>query len=165
MTDLNYFHGGNLRVLAEKAHCSPSDLLDFSINLNPFGPPPGLFQAYFHAFDAISPYPDPHGERLCEQLEQTRGLESGSVLAGNGAGEILSLIPKIFSFKRAVIPVPAYLEYERVCRMEKMEILRYPLLPENDFLLNLQAFEQILKEGDLVFLGNPCNPSGRCIKA
>ena len=36
-------HGGNLTNLAARAGCRPEELLDFSVNLNPLGPPPGAF--------------------------------------------------------------------------------------------------------------------------
>ena len=35
-------HGGNLRALAAQAGCGPENILDFSANINPLGPPPWL---------------------------------------------------------------------------------------------------------------------------
>ncbi len=158
---IDSIHGGNLAAAARKAGCRAEDLLDFSANINPLGPPEGLYQAYYRAFDSISPYPDPHAEALCEEVCRKRDLPAGSVLAGNGAGELLSLIPKAFRKHRAVIPVPAYLEYARACASEELSTLEVPLEESRGFRIDFSQLNEILAPQDLLFLANPNNPTGR----
>ena len=59
-------HGGNLKKYAMLAGCAETEILDFSINLNPDGPPEGLFQVCFKALDEIGPYQAPHADHLSE---------------------------------------------------------------------------------------------------
>ena len=53
-------HGGNLKKYAQLAGCAETEILDFSINLNPDGPPEGLFQVCFRALNELGPYPALH---------------------------------------------------------------------------------------------------------
>lgn len=40
-----FLHGGDLQGAAEKSGRRPSELLDFSANINPLGMPPGVREA------------------------------------------------------------------------------------------------------------------------
>ena len=156
-------HGGNTRALAAEAGCSPGELLDFSVNLNPMGMPDGLFAAYSRAFDELPEYPEPYAGELCRLAGARWNLPPGQILFGNGSGELLHLIPRAWGGgRRAVLVSPCYLEYENACRCAGLDIAFFPL--GEDLRLNLNDFSTFLRSGDLVILGNPSNPTGECLE-
>lgn len=151
-----------MRALAEEAGCRPDELLDFSVNLNPLGMPDGLFAAYSRAFDELPPYPEPYAESLSRLAAARWGMAPGQILFGNGSSELLHLVPKIWGGKgRAVLVAPCYLEYENACRCAGRAVEFFPL-PADTLRLNPDDFSRFLRDGDLVILGNPNNPTGDC---
>ena len=156
-------HGGNLRKLAALARCAPEEICDFSVNLNPCGMPRGLFKTWFRAFDSVSPYPDPHGERVSERIAAKLGCPETCVLPGNGSSELLNLLPRAVHASRAVIVTPGYLDYEAACRAAELPVVHFPLREEEDFRLDISALDAFLRPGDLLMLGNPGNPAGNAV--
>ncbi len=154
-------HGGNLHKLADLAECPAEEILDFSVNLNPCGSPPGLFAVYARAFDEIAPYPEPYAESLCRAAGKYWGIEPDKFVFGNGSTELISLIPQVWGVKRAVLLSPCYLEYEAACRRAGLETIFFDL-PE-DLRLNPADLSSVLQDDDLVIIGNPNNPTGYCI--
>lgn len=151
-------HGGNRNELAEMAGCSPEEILDFSVNLNPFGPPEGVFNAYFRAFDTSEYYPEPYCERLCRLAAEKLGIRPGNILFGNGSNQLLYLLPRLFEAKRAVVIAPGYLEYRAACETCGLQVVPFAL--REDMTADPEALERMIRPGDLVILGNPNNPSG-----
>jgi threonine-phosphate decarboxylase len=70
----------------------PETLLDFSSNLNPFGPPPGVHAA-LAAVDP-APYPDRTCLRLRQELAARHGCGLEQVLVGNGSNELIHLLAR-----------------------------------------------------------------------
>ena len=87
-------HGGNLTELAREAGCSPEELLDFSVNLNPCGPPPGANGDYLRSFDLLGAYPEPHAESLHRFLAEATGIPEECIQSGNGSNELLCTCPR-----------------------------------------------------------------------
>ena len=153
-------HGGNLKKYARLAGCAEAEILDFSVNLNPDGPPQGLFQVCFRALDELGPYQSPHADRLAELAGKKCGITPEKILFGNGSGELLNLFVRNSCALRAVIVTPGYLEYAENCRQAQLPIAEFKLKEENDFRLDLAELDTFLRPGDLVILGNPNNPTG-----
>ena len=151
-------HGGNRNELAEMAGCSPEEILDFSVNLNPFGPPEGVFNVYFRAFDTSEYYPEPYCERLCRLAAEKLGIGPGNILFGNGSNQLLYLLPRLFEAKRAVVIAPGYLEYRAACETCGLQVVPFGL--REDMTADPEALERMIRPGDLVILGNPNNPNG-----
>lgn len=158
-------HGGNRTKLAREAGCLPEELLDFSVNLNPCGPPPGANGNFLRSFDLLGAYPEPHAESLHRFLAEATGIPEECLQAGNGSNELLMYLPALTGAKRALIVTPGYLEYEPACRRAGLEIEYVPLRREDGFTLSLEKLEQSIRPGDLVIVGNPGNPTGTAVKA
>ena len=77
-------HGGDRHHAAQRAGCSPAEILDFSATINPLGPPPGVLDAARAALSEATHYP--HAEPLRAALAARLGLD---VVIGNGATELL----------------------------------------------------------------------------
>lgn len=157
-------HGGNLSRMAEQLGCRPDDILDFSANINPLGPPPFLRRLINkHVADLVH-YPDPDCNSVVTAIASVYGLDSSRIVVGNGTSELLFLLPSVIQARRAVIPGPSYIDYERACRQADIPVCHTELCSEKDsFTLDVHNLEPILKAGDLVILGQPNNPTGRLI--
>lgn len=153
-------HGGNLRVLADRVGCSAAEILDFSASINPLGPPEELRKIISRSVEDLICYPDPHANNLLVHLAAVLGVEKNQLLAANGSTEIIYALPRALEVKRAVIPVPSYADYLRAAGLCGLEVVTPPLAAENDFRIDFAVLAEILRGGDLVFLGRPNNPTG-----
>lgn len=152
-------HGSNPRYLYEAAGLAqPEDILDFSANINPLGPPPSLKEHWGGLFQEICQYPDPHSASLKEKIAGREGIEESQILIGNGGAEIISLVGRLLAGKRVLIVEPAFSEYEKACTVNDCNISYFQL--DEGWEINLEALKKELPEVDAVFLCNPNNPTG-----
>ncbi|MCY3024072.1 MAG: cobyric acid synthase [Planctomycetota bacterium] len=159
-------HGGNLRQLAAAAGLPAAQLLDFSANLNPLGPPEWLRPAISSTVSSLVNYPDPENTALVAAVAARYGARADEVLAGNGSTELLYLLPPALEAGRAVIPVPCYSDYARAARLAGCPIVSVPLREADGFVLDLSVVGARLRRKPrqrhtLVFIGQPNNPTGR----
>lgn len=153
-------HGGNIARLAEKAGRSPEDICDFSANINPLGPPQWLRPLISSRIGSLVHYPDPDCTDLIRTFAAYHGVAPDEVIAGNGSTELLYLLPRIVGALRAVIPVPSYADYAAAARLCGLAVEKVPLREESGFIPDLPALARILRDADLVILGQPNNPTG-----
>ncbi len=153
-------HGGNLNQLAAEAGLPVEDVIDFSASINPLGPPEWFRAVISRGLTDIVHYPDPVSADLVQTIAETFHVRPEEVIVGNGSSEIFSFIPRAVSAARAVIPVPAYSEYESSARLCGLPVETLSLSEANGFALDLDALGCILRKDDLVYLGQPNNPTG-----
>jgi cobyric acid synthase CobQ/L-threonine-O-3-phosphate decarboxylase len=167
-----FAHGGDVRALAERAGCSVEELDDFSASLNPLGPPSWLERELARAALDAASYPDAESREVCLAACELYKVWPTQVCAGNGASELLLAAARAAAysgFRRAVIPVPSYVDYERVCEAAELEPAFLPLDPERDFALDDEALARRLEPNAgppaVVFLCSPNNPTGTLASA
>ncbi len=153
-------HGGNVWRLAEEIGLRVEDLLDFSANINPLGPPDWLRTTIGAAVSELVHYPDPACTRLVRSLAKHHAVAPETVLPGNGSAEVLAAIPREAACRRAVIPVPSYVDYRAAAESAGLPVLALAATPEDGFRLDLGRLQAVLQPGDLVILGQPNNPTG-----
>jgi threonine-phosphate decarboxylase len=88
-------------------------LLDFSVNLNPLGPPPSVQEALRRELDGIGRYPDPECRLLKLELALRHGLSPAQIVVGNGSNELIHAIVQRLPMRLEVIVEPTYTEYLR----------------------------------------------------
>ncbi len=150
-------HGGNLRQLAEAAGIRESEILDFSANINPLGPPEWLRPLISSQIEGLAHYPDPDCAALRAAVAARYGVKADEVIAGNGSTEILHLLTRAVAKSRALIPVPSYLDYAHAAALAGMHVETVPLEVDLD--------SHPLADDSVVFLGSPNNPTGTVISA
>ena len=153
-------HGGNVWKLAAERGCEPGDILDFSANINPLGPPEWLRPLVSRRLESVVHYPDPAASDLVEALARRHGVDPNTIVAGNGASEILFALPRVLDAARAVVPVPSYIDYARAARLGGLDVESLPLAESREFALDLPALEERLRGDEAVVLGQPNNPTG-----
>lgn len=164
----DFTHGGHIGELAARAGCAPGELLDFSANINPLGPPAWVRSVVARELGASVHYPSPHAEALCRAGAARFGCGVDEAVAGNGSTELLYALPGALGFGRALIPVPAYTDYRRACELAGVAVRALPLDAGAGFAVDFGVLAAALAEegeggaGCAVFLGQPNNPTGRC---
>jgi cobyric acid synthase CobQ/L-threonine-O-3-phosphate decarboxylase len=167
MTDKiqRHHHGGNLRLLSQAAGLTRELLLDFSANINPLGPPDWLRPLISSKVSDLIHYPDPDATELVEALAGQHRIPADQVLVGNGATELLHLLPRALGCSSLLLAVPSYADYEEPARLSGLQIERLQLSAGNGFALDPHALVPFLKPKQLVLLGQPNNPTGRTFDA
>jgi len=156
----NHEHGGNLRKLATEAGRSPEELLDFSANINPLGPPDWLRPLISSRLSSLVHYPDPGSSSLKGSISNHYGVKEENILVGNGSTEILHLLPRAMPIDSALIPVPSYSDYANAVELAGKVVKRIYLKEEAQFQLDLSLLDKEISARQLVFIGQPNNPTG-----
>ncbi|EEG78254.1 threonine-phosphate decarboxylase CobD [Dethiobacter alkaliphilus] len=154
-------HGGDIQTAAAYAGVEAGDILDFSANINPLGPPPGLFAHLTDSLPQIEAYPDPSCRRLSQAILR-RYEPAGEVLAGNGAGELIYLLMRALPPGPVLLPVPTFTLYERAAQAAGREVSCHFLQQEGRFRPEIPALcADIARiKPAVTFLCNPNNPTG-----
>jgi histidinol-phosphate aminotransferase len=137
------FHGD--RELAD-------GLVDLAVNVRPGSPPPWLREVIRAATDAIAAYPDPAA--ATEAVARRHARPPSEVLVTAGGAEAFTLIARAFHPRHAVVIHPQFSEPEAALRSAGHDVEQVILPP--DFELDAAV---VPDDADLVFLGNPTNPT------
>ncbi|MFH0768991.1 MAG: histidinol-phosphate transaminase [Chloroflexota bacterium] len=159
-------HGGIDYAEFKKLGISPEDVLDFSVNTNPFGPPPGIKEALAQA--AIDCYPDSEATEFRSLLAKKLKVAPENLLIGSGSTELIRLVATAYFGlgDLVVIPQPTYSEYEIACHLVGARVLRQPMLEEAGFQLNVAETLDLVRKHQPkgIFLCNPNNPTGQYLR-
>ena len=140
----------------------PDDIIDFSVNSNPFGPASAVIEALKTA--RLSRYPDKACLGLRQALGQQLNLPLDQIMVGNGTAELLWLIAFAFIEKADKVAVlePTFAEYRRNARLMGGEVLEWRAIVKNGFALDEDAIEQVLvtQAPAVLHLCSPNNPTG-----
>lgn len=160
-----YEHGGNIYDAAKRKAIPVQEILDFSANINPLGPPEWLRPCISAGVDNLSHYPDPYSSELTQAIAEKHGLDVETVIVANGSTELLYQLPRVLDCKRAVIPTPCYIDYSKVMELANIPVIPVLLSEKEHFAPNLVEIEAILQPGDLLVVGSPNNPTGVLLDA
>lgn len=141
---------------------------DFSVNLNPLGPPKSVRDALVAALNHVEEYPDPEYRELRRGLVNYRRLAEEQLVLGNGASELIPGIIRTLSPKTCMVTAPCYSGYETALNAAapSCRIHRIPLRAEDDFTLPENICQEIARvKPNLLILTNPNNPNGKRISA
>jgi len=156
-------HGGNLNRAAQQSGCRPEDLLDFSANINPLGFPDWLRPLISANIEKLLRYPDPEAEQLTAAIAARQQIDAAQVVVGNGASQLLAIIPRALKVDRVLLPVPCYVDYQRAAEQAGLSIETVELTAAENFVLNLGRLEAALDGTQLVIIGHPNNPTGQLV--
>jgi threonine-phosphate decarboxylase len=161
MTRSGALHGGQLQQIAERFGVRLADLLDFSANINPEGPPAAVFSTLRQSLDDLSVltnYPEIGEPALRSALSTYTGVRSENIAVANGFVPLLEAALRALPIRKCLLPVPAFLEYRRTLTLARVEVIPHVLTPESDFSYDIDAV--LRGSHDAILLANPQNPSG-----
>ncbi|MCA1687841.1 MAG: aminotransferase class I/II-fold pyridoxal phosphate-dependent enzyme [Actinobacteria bacterium] len=157
-------HGAHGGLAARALGVPEEDLLDFSQNVNPLGPPAGALAAAREALvREAGRYPDLDYPKLREALAGYLGVSPGIVLPTNGGAEALFLAARAAARPggSALVLEPTFSEYTAAARAAGLEpVRRVARVPEKRRLRFDPSALEDLDGVALVFLCNPNNPTG-----
>lgn len=151
-------HGGGLLAAARLFQREPSEFIDFSSNINPLGPPPGLLEHLQDHLAEITRYPVPGAALLRENLAERFNLPENRLLIGNGANELIHLLFLYLRPKTVLLPVPTFSEYARAAHLAGA--LVKPIVSFREAAPVFSALIRQLRGVDFLVLCNPNNPTG-----
>ncbi|MER7762277.1 histidinol-phosphate transaminase [Streptomyces sp. NPDC097619] len=148
---------------AEVAALSGADrVIKLSNSETPYGASPAAAEAVRRAAAAgFARYPDPSGRRLTEALGRFLDVPAGHLVLGNGSENILELLCRavLDPGDLVVTQTPGFSLHETFPRVMGAEVVKVPLAA--GFGFDAHAWREALDAGPkLVFLANPCNPTG-----
>jgi threonine-phosphate decarboxylase len=156
-------HGGQLRQIAERFRIPISELLDFSANINPSGPPPSVVSALRASLDDLSTlaeYPDLEQTDLRQSLARYAATDEKNVVVANGFVPLLEATLRTLKIRTCLLPVPAFVEYRKTLERAGVETVPHTL--SADFSFHYDPATMLAAQCDAVLLANPQNPSGVC---
>lgn len=142
-------HGGRRGLRKESA-------LDFSVNVNPLGPPSGVLNALGMELSAIARYPDSDCTLLTGRLARSHDVAPEQIVVGNGSTELIYAIARACRPRRVAIVEPTFTEYLRASLLVGATVDHW--LAEGSHY-DLEPFDP--DGAELVWLCNPNNPTGR----
>jgi len=156
-------HGGQLQQIAERFGIAVSQLLDFSANINPDGPPSSVLSALRASLDdlsALTEYPDLQLTEIKQAIAGYARVDPLNIIVANGFVPLLEAVLRALPIRRCLLPVPAFVEYRKTLGRAGVEIAPYALDPDSNFKYDPAAM--VAGDHDAVLLANPQNPSGIC---
>jgi len=154
-------HGGSPQSVMSRLGIPQRHVIDFSVNLNPLGPPEIIKEKWAELIGSINQYPSVEGEGIANFYRNRFGFDSRNFIAGNGSTELIYLVPRVLRPKRTVVITPSYNDYERASLLAGAKVRRSPLSPEEEFSSpDLRSLIKEIKDADALWIGRPNNPPG-----
>jgi L-threonine-O-3-phosphate decarboxylase len=155
-------HGALDFAELERLGLAPQDVLDFSVNGNPYGPSPQVQEVLTRV--PLDRYPDREALILRRALAAYLDVAPASIVVGNGSVELMWLIALAFLRRHDMVVIvgPTFGEYKRVAALMGAQIHVWMAQPTEAFQVNPAVLQQALQRlmPRVVFLCNPNNPTG-----
>jgi histidinol-phosphate/aromatic aminotransferase/cobyric acid decarboxylase-like protein len=156
-------HGGLLADELARLGLGHEDVLDVSVNVNPYGSFPPVIAAIRAA--SVERYPDPTATPARAALARWLDLPRDQVVVGNGAVDLLWSLARCLVRPGDVVLVvePAFSELRTAAMNAGARIVEHRLRPEDDFALDSAALDAAVRalKPRLLYLSTPGNPTGR----
>ena len=160
-------HGSINYAEVQDMGLAPETVLDFSVNTNPFMPPPEIMKALDSI--PIERYPDSESTELRQRLAERLGVTPDNILAGSGTTELIRLIALTYfgQGETVLILEPTFGEYEIACRIVGAKPIKQWTRAEDNFTLRVADTVGLIREHNPkgVFICNPNNPTGRYLSS
>ena len=152
-------------VIAGRHGLTPSDIVDFSLNVNPLGSPQGALAAARSSLDSSNLYPDISFGKLRAALSKRHAIAGNCLFFGAGLDDVIKLLLQAWTSEgdKVLVHLPTFPRYELEARLRGCRVVGV----ENDApeAINIAGIERELAKGDvaLAFLCTPNNPTGATV--
>jgi histidinol-phosphate/aromatic aminotransferase/cobyric acid decarboxylase-like protein len=158
-------HGGALAAELESLGLAPGEVLDFSVNVNPYGPCPEVVAAVRSA--PVHLYPDPTAVAVRGAVAAETGACPDEVVFGAGAADLLwTLCRVLFAGGGAALAVePAFSEFAAAAEAAGARTTGWRARAEDGFAPDLEAVAAaaVRVRADAVYLCAPTTPIGALV--
>jgi threonine-phosphate decarboxylase len=140
----------------------PATVIDFSSNVNCFGPPACALEAVRCCpEDCIASYPDPSYPELKDALARYTGRRPEELFPANGSVEIFYWLCYSMRPRQVLTIAPCFCEYPLAALAAGASVQEHLLTPADGFEMDLRRVCEQAAGADLVFACNPASPTGR----
>lgn len=154
-------HGANpLRLYKQAGISPPEQILDFSENVHPFGPPAFLKDQWSEMYPLIGSYPDPDGEPFRSSAASFHHVDVDQIAVGNGAAEVFTWLARRYRNQQVVLIEPAFSEYRQTLEAENVGVKAIQLQSKTDWTLTLENVRNAIPGCAAIYICNPHNPTG-----
>lgn len=154
-------HGANPQnVYGQIGMAMPTEIYDFSENVNAAGPPPFVEARWRTFYSLIQRYPDPDGEPFLSKVAAFHGVSKDTVLLGNGASELFSVLARRYENKRVIVIHPTFAEYERTLKAAHAEVVSVVVDDVLHYALPMERLFAEMVGADALIICTPNNPTG-----
>ncbi len=155
-------HGGLNDTDLKATGFAPDEILDFSVNANPYPPPFGVREVLNTV--AIDHYPDSEATIFRRCLAAKLGVSPGNILAGSGAIELIRLIALTYFSQGDTVLIldPTFGEYKVACQIIGAKVVSQWSREEDSFAPRIEEVVDLIRQCHPrgVFICNPNNPTG-----
>jgi histidinol-phosphate aminotransferase len=155
-------HGGLIAEELARLGLRAADIVDFSVNVNPYGPAPAVLAAARAA--PIDRYPDPSATELRQAIGRAHELAPDAVVVGNGAADLLWTLARALCRPRDAVLIvePTFAEFRSAAASMGAEILEWRASPARNFTPDLDEVERLLTRSGarVLYICTPGSPSG-----
>jgi histidinol-phosphate aminotransferase len=155
-------HGGPASEELERLGIPRNDVLDFSVNLNPYGPHPQMIDAIAGA--RVDVYPESTACVARERLGRALAVAPDRIVVGNGAADLLWTLARILVLpgETALIVEPTFSEFRAAVRAGYGRTVEVRARPEDEFRIDARALVAAARSADAtaIYLCAPNNPTG-----
>ncbi len=162
-------HGGPIDAELGALGIVAGEVLDFSVNVNPYGPAPTMREAIAAA--PIDRYPDSTGSSARAALAAACGVRAERIVLGNGAADLLWTLARVLVAPgRAVVMVePTFSEFRAAAAAAGARLVEWRADPATSFALGPAALAAIVEtsrrcEPAAIYLCAPNNPTGAGVR-
>jgi threonine-phosphate decarboxylase len=159
----NPAHGGDIYAASARLKIPERRIIDLSASINPLGVSKKIKAELRRHLKYLNNYPDPACVRLRRHLSRRIGVGAENILCGNGSTELIYLVVRVLKPRRALVPAPAFAEYERALKIHGAEVVRFRTYEADGFRLDADAFCRAMEGADMAFLCNPDSPTARAL--
>ena len=152
-------------IAAARFGLDAGQVVDFSLNVNPFGPPPAAVAAARAALDGCNHYPDTRLPRLRAALARRHGVDEGQLFFGAGLDDVIKLVLHAWTAETECVLVhpPTFPRYELEARLRGNAVVAVQSDPP--WRIDVEALDDALatRQIALAFLCTPNNPTGETL--
>jgi threonine-phosphate decarboxylase len=153
-------HGGDALEFCAKVGFPVDSVLDFSLNVNPYGPPDSVVASILSCIKLIKFYPERFYLKLREAISEYVGVSPEEVVVGCGVTELIhSILVRFVKNGPVIIPLPTFTEYEAAAKGVGFNV---EFVDPVGLDVDLEKTASLLKgaSGGCLILCNPNNPTG-----
>jgi threonine-phosphate decarboxylase len=156
-------HGGRVYEAARRWGIAPEEVIDFSANINPLGPPPGALAAIEKCLAPVSLRSYPDSQAFVSALAEKHGVDPDEIVIGPGSAALMFAVLRAIFPATALVLEPGFDEYFHACASVGAQMTRLRLAEAGEFAPDFAELKRIVEahQCGLLILNSPHNPTGR----
>lgn len=155
----------SVHVAAARFGLDPATIVDFSLNINPLGPPPAAVAAALKVLDTCNAYPDVRLGSLRAALARRHRVAEAQIFFGAGLDDVIKLVIHAWTGDgdHVLVHLPTFPRYELEARLRGCTVVAVGSEPP--WAIDLAAIRTALASHRvaLAFVCTPNNPTGAIV--